>query len=594
MFNDTEQQVVFVPYASSAKHTDPSYHMPAFYTLWSKWANYNRPFWAQLAAKSRAMYPLFANSATGLMPDYANFNGTPAGSGHQEFRYDAWRCAMHMANDYAWFTESATEVDLMNRLFNFFESEGITSYGSEYSLNGNKLNNDHSPGLVACNAAGALASTNKCVWDIMDDVQGASLTKGRYRYYDGMLYFIGYLHATGNFRMYKPAEVLDVALDEQFTYKGDYLVVDDYEAIPEGYEYYMRMTESSTAKAFVDANPADASSHALHIKPGNYDEFYYLKYTLPSGKTLSGDYSQLEFDVYYTPEGDNANQTLKVCINDYNSPIYTENTGAKTTHGVWKHVVVPVTGTYGNSFKLYIGVRTRAADFYIDNLKLLKMGGNGDEGDDDGDDDNDDPDPTPQSNIDNLINNDSFGFEAGTTGSWNSWGNSSSKSVVSPGFGGSSYCLKLTNPSAGSDYYVAQAGYDLSSALTNGTTYKLRFKAKAENTGGSIQFCYQNSSSYDGGGYLNINLTTDWKMYEYDVNVSKDDMNRIIFSFGKTVGSFYLDEIEFGRLVVSTDIVKPSMSMNNVIYDIMGRRVDNKATLKPGIYIVNGKKYIKK
>ena len=372
MFNEDERQVVFVPYASSAQHTDPSYHMPAFYRLWAEWADYNRPFWKSLAQKSREMYPLFANSTTGLMPDYANFSGTPTGSGHQEFRHDAWRCAMHMGTDYSWFAEEENETVLIDRLLSFFESEGITSYGSEYNLNGTKLTSDHSPGLVACNTVGALASTKKCVWDIVDDMLSASLTMGRYRYYDGMLYFLGFLQASGNFRIYKPAEVLETALDEQYAYSddGQYLIIDDYEDTPETYCYFMRMTESSTATAFIDTNPTNSLEHALHIKPGNYDEFYYLKYTLPATTQLSTDYSQVEFDIYYVPEGDNKNQTLKVCINDVNSTIYTESTGDTSTHGVWKHVTVPLSGSYGNSFKLYIGVRTRNADFYIDNLSL--------------------------------------------------------------------------------------------------------------------------------------------------------------------------------------------------------------------------------
>ena len=49
MFNKDEKQIVFVPYAQSAVHTDPSYHMPAFYELWSKWANNNRQFWKACA-----------------------------------------------------------------------------------------------------------------------------------------------------------------------------------------------------------------------------------------------------------------------------------------------------------------------------------------------------------------------------------------------------------------------------------------------------------------------------------------------------------------------------------------------------------------
>lgn len=372
MFNDTERQVVFVPYASSAKHTDPSYHMPAFYELWAKWANYNRPFWASLAAKSREMYPLFANATTGLMPDYATFAGAATGSGHQEFRYDAWRCAMHMGTDYAWFAASADEQTLIDRLLTFFEGEGITSYGSEYKLNGTKITKDHSPGLVACNGVGALASTKKCTWDVVDDMFSASLTTGRYRYYDGMLYFLGFLHASGNFRIYRPADVLDVALNEQFRYSddGEYLIVDDYEQIPDGYQYFIRRTEGSTGAVAVETDALDATNHALRVQPGNYDEYYYLKFTLPEGTTLTDDFTQLEFDIYYNPDGNNANQTLKVCIDNISSAIYTENTGAKSTHGVWKHVTVPLSGSYGNAFKFYLLVRPRDADYSIDNLKL--------------------------------------------------------------------------------------------------------------------------------------------------------------------------------------------------------------------------------
>lgn len=372
MFSDTERQVVFVPYASSAKHTDPSYHMPAFYKLWSIWADYDRPFWSSLVDKSREMYPLFANATTGLMPDYATFAGSATGSGHQEFRYDAWRCAMHMGTDYAWFAESSDEQLLIERLLSFFESEGITSYGSEYRLNGSKITSDHSPGLVGCNTVGALASSKKSTWDFVDDMFSASLTTGRYRYYDGVLYFLSFLHASGNFRIYQPAEVQETAYDERYRYTADgqYLIVDDYEQIPNGYQYFIRRTEGSSGKVDVETNPTDVATHALRVRPGNYDEYYYLNYTLPQGMTLTDDFTQIEFDIYYNPDGDNAKQTLKVCLDNISSPVYTESTGEKSTHGVWKHVTIPISGTYGNNFKFYTCIRTRAADYCIDNIKL--------------------------------------------------------------------------------------------------------------------------------------------------------------------------------------------------------------------------------
>jgi endo-1,4-beta-D-glucanase Y len=54
MFNTEEQQVVFTPFASAAKFTDPSYHLPAFYTVWAIAANSSNAFWSSLANSSRA------------------------------------------------------------------------------------------------------------------------------------------------------------------------------------------------------------------------------------------------------------------------------------------------------------------------------------------------------------------------------------------------------------------------------------------------------------------------------------------------------------------------------------------------------------
>ena len=207
LFDKTEKQVVFVPYATSATKTDPSYHLPAFYRLWAEWADNHQDFYTQLAEKSHEMFPKFAHATTGLMPDYANFDGTPNGEGgHNNFRFDAWRCMMNMGCDYAWFADCSDEVTLVKRAHDFFYSKGVKEYYSNYTLDGNQDsgNSDHSAGLVACNAVGALASDDIKAWDFVDDLWDTPIPSGRYRYYDGMLYFMGFLHASGNFRIYKP------------------------------------------------------------------------------------------------------------------------------------------------------------------------------------------------------------------------------------------------------------------------------------------------------------------------------------------------------------------------------------------------------
>ncbi len=114
----------------------------------------------------------------------------------------------------------------------------------------------------------------------------------------------------------------------------------------------------------------------MQILPGNYDEYFVLQYKLPAGKLLKTDYTHLEFDIFYDVTGDNQNQDLKVDFDVLQStPFFKTSTGLKANHGKWEHITVPLTGvTSGNAFKLYLGIRTRAANYYIDNLKLkLKL-----------------------------------------------------------------------------------------------------------------------------------------------------------------------------------------------------------------------------
>ena len=210
LFDMTEKQITFQPYAGSATFTDPSYHLPAFYELWGRWAKEHKQDFLDFAAKSREMFPKFANEKTGFMPDYAEYNGSPRkNSGHEDFLYDAWRCIMNMAVDFSWFRpEGVDYTDLVNRQHNFLAkvNGGVPNYYSVYTLDGQQKNNntDHSPGLVACNATGALASNQKVAWEFIDDFMATAIPTGKYRYYDGLLYYLNFLHVSGNFKIWKP------------------------------------------------------------------------------------------------------------------------------------------------------------------------------------------------------------------------------------------------------------------------------------------------------------------------------------------------------------------------------------------------------
>jgi oligosaccharide reducing-end xylanase len=206
MFNRDHKMVVFVPSGSGQRFTDPSYHLPAYYEIWARRASEDNQFWAEAAQASRAFFRQAANPQTGLMPDYANFDGSAytASSDHKDFRFDAFRIGSNVAVDYAWFAADPSEVEQSNRLLQFFAGQGITAYGNQYSLDGKPLSKDHSPGLVAMNAVAALAATTDQRQAFVQDLWNQSIPSGQWRYYDGMLYLLGLLHVSGNFRIYMP------------------------------------------------------------------------------------------------------------------------------------------------------------------------------------------------------------------------------------------------------------------------------------------------------------------------------------------------------------------------------------------------------
>lgn len=544
MFNKDEKQIVFVPYSQSAVHTDPSYHMPAFYELWSKWANNNRQFWKECADKSREMYPKFANSNTGLMPDYAEFSGEARSGEHSDFLYDAWRCAMHMATDYMWFKGSETEKQQTKKLLDFFYGEGIKDYKALYQLNGTPIyGGDHSPGLVGCNAVGAMIYEDDKAWDFVDNFFEMTFPTGRYRYYDGCLYFLSYLHASGNFKMYKPKDVLSEALDEQYkTDSKGYLVIDDFEDVPEGKEYYMHCRDNSSSAATLVVDPKNGSNHVVSIEPKEYDDYYYHAFRLSQDKTLGGNYKSIEFDILYDGTSYD-NQTLKVFLNDYSQPIHEESTGVKAEQGTWKHISVDVpAGNTDNEFVLGLGVRAGSGICYVDNLKLRpngapepepgpKPGGDG-------------PTPGPDAEqypTGNILSEGAWGFENNDLNGWNSWADDFDKSVANTGYA-SNHCLKVENKAA-AGMWDKQCVLALDNALEKGKTYTLTFKAKADVAANINTAITMKDNPWTTQGSADHSLTTEWAEYTFEQTIDMDNINRIVFNLGETVTSYYIDNI---------------------------------------------------
>jgi oligosaccharide reducing-end xylanase len=208
-FHPEYKMVRFTPNLRRPDHTDPSYHLPAFYELWARWGPAaDRPFWAAAAKASRDYFQKATHPATGLAPNYANYDGTPvAGFGGQNgnFGPDAWRTAANWSVDWSWWAADARERELSDRIQAFFESKGIGAYGNRFSLDGNQLDGTHSTALVAANAVASLAASDReRAAKFVEALWKAEIPNGRYRYYDGMWYLMGLLHAGGEFRIWAP------------------------------------------------------------------------------------------------------------------------------------------------------------------------------------------------------------------------------------------------------------------------------------------------------------------------------------------------------------------------------------------------------
>jgi oligosaccharide reducing-end xylanase len=206
--NEDAKMIRFVPSITRGDFTDPSYHLPAFYELWSRWGPAgDRAFWAQAADASRAFFPKTTNPKTGLAPAYANFDGTPRVTRFPQsaiFGYDSWRTASNWSVDWSWWRKAPQEQQLSDRIQSFFSSQGLTTYGDKYSLDGDVMESIHAPGLVATNAVASLASTDPRAKEFVKALWNLPVPSGQLRYYDGMLYMLSMLHCSGRFRIWPP------------------------------------------------------------------------------------------------------------------------------------------------------------------------------------------------------------------------------------------------------------------------------------------------------------------------------------------------------------------------------------------------------
>jgi oligosaccharide reducing-end xylanase len=203
MWDNSNHYIKFVP---ERAFSDPSYHLPHFYELFALQADeQDRPFWQKAAEESRKYLHISCNKDTGMAPEYAEFDGSPKKLFRDyEFYSDAYRVAMNIGLDAAWFNKDESLGDIVDRLQAFFSENTVLGDYKAYSIKGEPFEEPamHPVAIIATNAAGSLAAKGKYRHQWVRDFWELPLRKGQRRYYDNCLYFFCLLMLSGKYRIY--------------------------------------------------------------------------------------------------------------------------------------------------------------------------------------------------------------------------------------------------------------------------------------------------------------------------------------------------------------------------------------------------------
>lgn len=221
--NVEHKLITFVPDIHGGRFTDPSYHVPAFYEVWARWANDGRAdFWRECAERSREYLHKSIHPVTGLNPDYNNYDGSLLGNNRiigDAFRFDSWRVPMNMALDYSWTcADKEWQQEYGNKIQDFLYSQGIDTFVDQYNVDGTQVKDTlraggykalrHSLGLVATSAAASLMCTHEKSREFVDKLWNAKhepYEDGYFdAYYDGLLRLFAFMHLSGNYRIIFP------------------------------------------------------------------------------------------------------------------------------------------------------------------------------------------------------------------------------------------------------------------------------------------------------------------------------------------------------------------------------------------------------
>lgn len=209
MIDSATKLIVFgTRYETNAAFTDPSYHLPSFARLWAKWTP-KGDYWNQVADSSVSYLKRGTHPVTGLATEYQYFTGAPYQASwntkSSHFAMDSWRVAMNIALDHAWFQPDPWHATQSERMLSFFDKQG--DYMQYYTQDGKVLTGENYPAneaLKTMNATAALALPvgSPLGKKFVDDLWTVEPPTGKWRYYNGMLYMLGMLACSGEYRIW--------------------------------------------------------------------------------------------------------------------------------------------------------------------------------------------------------------------------------------------------------------------------------------------------------------------------------------------------------------------------------------------------------
>ena len=212
LFNQGNYIIVFQPLGSGNDFSDPSYDLPAYLELFSRWAEKDTDKWKRAVSAARDHLYVSSNKNSGLFADYSAFNGQPQSysynSNSTKYMYDAMRSAMNFGMDFYLFgADSVREVEMAKRIIDFFEKDGYKH--ARFNWNGTGGSEEYTQGEKGANAVAALALKDVSGYDeiIKKNLQMAwdePFMTGQYRYYDGLVHYLAMLHLSGTFKIWKP------------------------------------------------------------------------------------------------------------------------------------------------------------------------------------------------------------------------------------------------------------------------------------------------------------------------------------------------------------------------------------------------------